>query len=265
MLIDWFTVGAQILNFLVLVVLLKIFLYDRIVRAMDEREQTIQERLDTAEQKQHAADKERKEFQKERRQLEQQKSEELAKARDKAKEEREKLLQQARKEVQEERRKWEKSVHSDAETLIRSLRATAADQVFALASRVLQDVAGANLQEQLADGFIRRLKDAEPKEMEELRQAAIKNNNTVAVRSPTELSDSQRNAVESELHELLFKNVEVTYEQDPDMEPGVLVAAGSVSLDWSAAGRLDELEDYARKALSRMQSGGPAQPSGQEG
>ena len=38
MLIDWFTVGAQALNFLILVWLMKRFLYQPILHAIDERE-----------------------------------------------------------------------------------------------------------------------------------------------------------------------------------------------------------------------------------
>ena len=41
MLIDWFTVGAQVLNFLILVWLLKRFLYRPILHAIDAREQRI--------------------------------------------------------------------------------------------------------------------------------------------------------------------------------------------------------------------------------
>ncbi len=50
MLIDWFTVIAQIVNFLVLVGLLKYFLFDRITKAMDEREQTIASALEKADE-----------------------------------------------------------------------------------------------------------------------------------------------------------------------------------------------------------------------
>ena len=42
MLIDWFTVGAQVLNFLILVWLLKRFLYKPVLAAVDGREQRIQ-------------------------------------------------------------------------------------------------------------------------------------------------------------------------------------------------------------------------------
>ena len=41
MLIDWFTVGAQALNFLILVWLMKRFLYKPILTAIDTREKRI--------------------------------------------------------------------------------------------------------------------------------------------------------------------------------------------------------------------------------
>ena len=45
MLIDWFTVFAQVVNFLILVALLKKFLYSRVTAAMDERAGEIAERF----------------------------------------------------------------------------------------------------------------------------------------------------------------------------------------------------------------------------
>ena len=47
--IDWFTVVAQIINFLILVVLLKYFLYGRITAAMEQRQQEIATRWNDAE------------------------------------------------------------------------------------------------------------------------------------------------------------------------------------------------------------------------
>ncbi len=41
MLIDWFTVGAQVVNFAILVWLLKRFLYKPIIDAIDAREKRI--------------------------------------------------------------------------------------------------------------------------------------------------------------------------------------------------------------------------------
>ncbi len=57
MLIDWFTVIAQIIDFLILVFLLKHFLYGRIINAMDQRAR-ITARLDEAEAQKKEAENE---------------------------------------------------------------------------------------------------------------------------------------------------------------------------------------------------------------
>ena len=49
--IDWLTVVAQIVNFLVLVYLLKRFLYGPILQAMDDRQAGIAARLQEADAK----------------------------------------------------------------------------------------------------------------------------------------------------------------------------------------------------------------------
>ena len=51
MLIDWFTVGAQSLNFLILVWLMKRFLYKPILAAIDTREKGIVAKLAEADAK----------------------------------------------------------------------------------------------------------------------------------------------------------------------------------------------------------------------
>ncbi len=56
---DWFTVVAQIINFLILVALLKRFLYGPIIRAMDRREAEIASRMDAASDKTADAEKQR--------------------------------------------------------------------------------------------------------------------------------------------------------------------------------------------------------------
>lgn len=63
MLFDWFTVGAQVLNFLVLVWLMKRFLYKPVLDAIDAREKRIAQSLADAALKDAAAQKERDEFQ----------------------------------------------------------------------------------------------------------------------------------------------------------------------------------------------------------
>ena len=63
MLIDWFTVGAQALNFIILVWLLKRFLYRPVLDAIDAQRAADRQKLADADAKTVAAQKERDEFQ----------------------------------------------------------------------------------------------------------------------------------------------------------------------------------------------------------
>ena len=63
MLTDWFTIVAQALNFLILVWLMKRFLYKPILHAIDEREKRIATELANADAKKAEAQKEHDEFQ----------------------------------------------------------------------------------------------------------------------------------------------------------------------------------------------------------
>ena len=62
MLIDWFTVGAQAVNFLILVWLMQHFLYKPILHAIAEREKRIATELANADKKKFEAQKESDEF-----------------------------------------------------------------------------------------------------------------------------------------------------------------------------------------------------------
>src|SRR5665811_1288851 len=97
MLIDWFTVGAQALNFLVLVWLMKRFLYKPILHAIDEREKRIAAELANADAKEAKAQKERDEFQHKNEEFDQQRAALLKKATEEAQAERQRLLDEARK------------------------------------------------------------------------------------------------------------------------------------------------------------------------
>src|ERR1700688_2445173 len=96
MLIDWFTVGAQALNFIILVWLLKRFLYKPILDAIDAREKRIATELADADAKKSEAQKERDEFQHKNEAFDQQRAALLSKATEEAKAERQRLLDEAR-------------------------------------------------------------------------------------------------------------------------------------------------------------------------
>src|SRR5579862_7181678 len=97
MLIDWFTICAQALNFLILVWLMKRFLYKPILYAIDAREKQVATELADADTQKTEAKKDHDEFQHKSEEFDRQRAALLSKATDEAKAERQRLLDEARK------------------------------------------------------------------------------------------------------------------------------------------------------------------------
>lgn len=91
-LIDWFTVIAQVINFLILVWLLKRFLYKPILNAIDAREKRVADELANADTKKAEAEKEKEEFKHKNEEFDQQRSALLNKAKEDAKAERQRFF-----------------------------------------------------------------------------------------------------------------------------------------------------------------------------
>src|SRR5208337_4371811 len=121
MLIDWFTVGAQALNFVILVWLMRRFLYKPILRAIDAREKRIAAELADADAKKAEALKERDEFQHKNEEFDQERAALLSKATEEAKAERQRLLDEARKAADALSAKRQETLRNDAHNLTQAV------------------------------------------------------------------------------------------------------------------------------------------------
>ena len=133
MLIDWFTVGAQVLNFLLLVWLMKRFLYKPIRHAIDEREKRIAAELANADKKKAEAQKERDEFKQKNETLDQQRAALLSKATDEAKAEGQRVLDETRKTADALSAKRMETLQNDAGNLRQAISRRTQQEVFAIA------------------------------------------------------------------------------------------------------------------------------------
>ena len=155
--INWFTVIAQIINFLILVWLLRRFLYKPVLNAIDKREEKIAFQLKDAKAKETEAKKEQAEFMKKNEKFDQQKKDLIDEAVAETNEERRKLLEAARNEAEALRSKLDKSLQVMQENVEHDIAQKIQQEVFAIARKTLTDLASLSLEEQSADIFIRRL------------------------------------------------------------------------------------------------------------
>src|ERR1035438_1958794 len=171
MLIDWFTVGAQIVNFLILVWLLKHFLYKPVLDAIDAREKRIAADLADADAKKPEAEKERTDFEDKNNVFNQHRSALLSKAADEAKAERERLIDQAKKDAESLRVTQADALRGDQIRLGSEITLLAENEIFAIARKTLSDLATVSLEERIGEVFTRRLRELDPKAKELLGTA----------------------------------------------------------------------------------------------
>ena len=248
MLIDWFTVGAQMLNLLILVWLLKRFLYKPILNAIDARENRIAAELANAASTRTAAEVERVEFQSKRTALDEQRSALLGKAADEAKAEHVRLFAEVHQEADALRAKYGSAMRNDQMRLGREISRMAQEEIFGIARKALADLAEANLEERMGAVFMRRLKEMDGKAKESL-SATLKTSSETAVRSAFDMPATQRAAIQNALNETFSADVRIRFETSPNTICGIELAIGEQKLAWSIAEYLASLENKVNSLM----------------
>ncbi|MEO6568077.1 MAG: F0F1 ATP synthase subunit B [Opitutaceae bacterium] len=257
MLFDWFTVGAQALNFVILVWLMKRFLYRPILNAIDAREARIASALADAGSKQAAAEKERGEFLRRNEEFEHKRAELLSQAVDEANAERQRLIEQARQAADALNAKRREAQRSEARNLNQAVSRRAQGEVFAIARKVLTDLATTSLEERLSDIFIRRLREMDVPTKERLADALKTASGPVLVRSAFELPSEQRTAIQEALDTTFSAEIHARFETAPDLVSGIEFTANGQKVSWNIADYLASLQKGVDELLSMSVSEPP--------
>ena len=240
--IDWFTVGAQVLNFLILVWLMKRFLYQPILNAIDAREKRIADQLADADAKRAAAQNEHDEFQHKNEQFDRQRAALLTEATDEIKAERHRLLEEARQAADALTVKRQETLRRDAQSLNQAITRRTQDEVFAIARQALTDLATTSLEARMGEVFTRRLRALEGGAKTALDQAIRTASEPVLVRSAFDLPADHRAAIQSALREAFSADIPLRFATAPDLVSGIELTVNGQKVAWSIADYLASLE-----------------------
>lgn len=274
MLIDWFTVVAQVVNFLILVWLLKRFFYKPILKALDARERRIAAELADADAKKAEAEKERNAFQHKYDEFEQQRAVLLSNASAEARTERQRLIAAAREDADDLRTRREEALRREYQSLSETLTRRIGTEVFAIARKVLADLANTTLEAHIAEAFIRRMRELSPDEKARLTStikmppaaaATLAPGATAAamagtaggvlVRSAFDLPAAQQEAIEAVIRESLDADISVRFVTEPELISGIELITHGHKVAWSIAGYLASLEKEIGKLLKNHVEG----------
>ena len=241
--IDWFTVGAQAINFLILMGLLKHFLYRPILDAIDAREKRIAGQLADAKKQKAEAHQEKDAFGKKSDAFDADRAAMLKKATDTAEAEGKKLIDTAHAAAVAAAAKRRDSLKAEEAELVASIRRRTSDGVFAVTRKVLADLADASLEASIGKLFLHRLKSLDPAAATQMKVALASSHPAKAVvRSAFAVPARQRAVITTAVGRALDSDVAIDFETAPALLGGIELVVSGQKLGWSIADYLQTMQ-----------------------
>jgi F-type H+-transporting ATPase subunit b len=240
--INWFTLFAQGINFLLLVWLLQKFLYKPILTAIDEREKKITLQLKTAQEKETEADREKATFFRKNALFDQEKKVLMDLAVSETNVKRENLLEEARNEATILHSKLDQEYAEIYEKRKRDFLQKTLQEVFAMTRNILTRLASQSLEEQIVSIFIKYFVDLHNHEQKEFIDALNACSNPIVVNSGFDLSEKQRSDIKNAVSRILGKEKVFQFLNNPALIGGIELSANGYKLSWNIADYLNAYE-----------------------
>lgn len=244
MLIDWFTVCAQAINFLILVWLLHRYLYKPVLAAIDAREQKIAAKIKDAETQETKAKAAGEELRKHNEAFDQERDALMRKATQAGATERQRIIESARQDSELLRVKLAQALGAERAELSRQLTVRAQAEVFALTRKALSELAGTSLEDRMVEVLIERLR-ALPQSQRLALTGIPSAAQAVLVRSADDPSAAERSKLEASIREIMGATVVVRFETAPELICGLELSMAGQKLAWSVADYLSTLAQNA--------------------
>jgi F-type H+-transporting ATPase subunit b len=248
--IDWVTVVAQIINFLVLVYLLKRFLYQPIVSAMDKRARNIAASLQEAQDKAAMADQEAQDYRDMSAALEAERHATLAQAKEEAEAYKAQLLDTVREEIAQTRQRWLEEVARDQETQLREVRQAVSQQVFQVTRQALAGLANAELEEQVIRAFMARLENLSTEDKQVFTAALVQERQALRVSSSFEIPAPLRDELTRLLQAQFGSETKLHFEHSDELLCGIALHIPGHKLLWSLDSYLGDVEEQMSQLLT---------------
>ncbi|WP_322987841.1 F0F1 ATP synthase subunit B [Hoeflea sp.] len=234
--IDWITVAAQVVNFLVLVWLLRRFLYRPILDGIDAREAEIADRMGEAKAIREAAEAAEASYKAEVAKLSASRAEMLEDARKTAEKQRDTLLAETRKRLAAEQADYEAQRAEDARRYAEELHRAGAKALLSLTRKALEDLADETLEQRIVANAAARLSGL----AEDMRDAAGDDREAVVL-TQAPLPEASASKLRTEL-EAILPGFSFRFATDPGLAPGLTLRLGGAQIAWTVDSYLAGLD-----------------------
>ena len=239
--IDLFTFIAQIINLLILLFLLRKFLYLPVLKAVADRQKAVADELQAAEDAEKKARQTVKDCEKQMQRLEVQKHNILQQAHKDADKLAAELNDAAREEYQHMQKRWQQRIEAEQEGFEQTIRKAITVQFNHFAQKALQQVADIDISDLAVDKFIKQLQSL-PAEKQKAYAEAFHDKTQIEVQSATALSDKNKAELEKSIRTLwnLSAKTRFLFTVNPELIAGVCLVAEEQLVAWN-------LEEYIQQ------------------
>ncbi len=241
--IDGFTVIAQLINFLLLVWLLRRFLYRPILDGIDAREAEIARRMAAADTARKEAEAAQQRYQELCRQTRSAQQDEVAAALQATESERQQLLDEARAQRERDKRDWQRFLAQERQEFTQRLQHAGAQTLLELTRKALHDLADEALEaaiaRRLAARHLRPLADELGAAAGPIREAVVSTNQALDADTQTQFADALAKVLDG---------APTRFVVDGEQSPGVIIEAGGARLVWTIDSYLDEFDAALARA-----------------
>ena len=251
--IDWVTFFAQIINLIVLVWLLKRFLYKPILNAVDKRQNEILNRVNGAKKAELEAAAKLKEYEQKLMDFEAEKKALFLDAKKNAEAFRDKQLADISLEIAHQKEKLQAGLNKEKEILSVEIRNLMADDFSEMARKIMAELSDQCPLEQTLTLFYKKIDDLPPVKIKNIKET-FKKQNDIKVFSSDTLSKKQQAQLAENLKQKfsLTPQHTIKFKKDPALMLGLEMHVGDLCIEWHLKNYLDTFQDNLNNKLSGL-------------
>lgn len=251
--IDFFTFFAQMFNLLLLLYLLRRFLYLPVLKAVDERQKFIERELKKAASSHKAALQMETECKRKMSEIDMQKQEILAQTRKDALLLSEKLSDEAKAQLEADKLLWKQRLEADKNTFNLAMQNLIVEHFNRLADSALRQMADVSLNDLMLTKLKEKIENLPFRKKQEFK-AAYQNKKQLIVRSAQKILPEQRQKFEEFLlgQFELSKETKFKFEIDKKLVCGVSLQAEEQLIEWNLAAYLTEFQKNMENDVQQL-------------
>ncbi|NGP89871.1 hypothetical protein G3569_16045 [Aliifodinibius halophilus] len=234
---------AQIVNFLILLALLKRFLFGPIQDIMTKREEQVASRLNEARKKLAEAEAKKKNYQHKLDELERSKKEMLQDAKEQAAQTQKQLEHEAREEIEKMQHNWKEALASEKEAFFKELHRQATFNIINILKKLVQELSNSTLEKETVNVFIEKLQSLGKEEQQKITTAVSGGEaQTVSVISSFELNNEMQQQITGSIKRLFLDDFKCIFEVSSSIGFGIELSTDGWKIGWDANIYLEDLK-----------------------